>query len=126
MRNLRGFCDEWFAAWTGGDVERLVAYYAEDCFYSDPSKPRGLIGRAELRRYLAKWLPQHAEMVWTRRELHPVEGGFCVTWDARIPVAREWIEERGMDLVLLDAAGKISRNEVYFDMTRWRALLARV
>lgn len=125
MSDLRSFCDAWLAAWTGGDVDRLAAYYAEDCFYSDPTKPRGVEGREELRRYLAKWLPQYAQMVWTRRGLYPMEGGFCVTWDARIPVAGEWIEERGMDVVLLDATGRIVRNEVYFDMTAWRAKLAQ-
>lgn len=125
MRDLSRFCDEWLASWTGGDVERLAAFYADDCFYSDPTKPRGVQGRAELRRYLAKWLPQYAAMVWTRRGIYPTADGFCVTWDARIPVAGEWIEERGMDVVVLDDAGKIVRNEVYFDMTQWRALLAQ-
>lgn len=122
--DLAHFCDEWLAAWTGGDAERLAAYYADDCFYSDPTRPAGVRGRDELRRYLAKWLPQYARMVWTRRGLYATEGGFCVTWDARIPVAGQWLEERGMDLVLLDGTGRIARNEVYFDMTRWRALLA--
>ena len=125
MSPLERFCDDWLAAWTGGDVDKLASFYAASCFYSDPSKPRGVGGREELRRYLAKWLPQYAPMVWTRRAVYPIEGGFCVTWDARVPVAGEWIEERGMDLVLLDADGKIERNEVYFDMTRWREILGR-
>lgn len=125
MSDLERFCDEWLAAWTGGDVDKLAAYYAEGCFYSDPTKPRGVKGREELRRYLAKWLPQYAQMVWTRRALYPTEGGFCVTWDARIPVAGAWIEERGMDVVLLDERGLIVRNEVYFDMTAWRRSLEK-
>lgn len=125
MKDLARFCDEWFAAWTGGDVERLVGYYADDCVYSDPTKPHGLRGKEELRRYLAKWLPQHAQMVWTRRDLYPTPGGFCVTWDARIPVAGQWIQERGMDVVLLDGAQRITRNEVYFDLAAWKAALAR-
>lgn len=123
--DLERFCDEWLAAWTGGDVARLASYYAPDCVYSDPTKPAGIRGRDELARYLGKWLPEYAQMVWARRALYPTEGGFCVTWDARIPVAGSWIEERGMDVVLLDADGKIARNEVYFDMTRWRGLLAK-
>lgn len=123
--DLARFCDEWLAAWTGGDVEKLAAYYAEDCQYSDPSKPKGVRGRAELRRYLAKWLPQYAEMVWTRELLFPIEGGFAVTWTARIPVRGEWLVERGMDLVLLDEQGKIARNDVFFDMSAWREALAR-
>jgi hypothetical protein len=123
--DLARFCDEWLAAWTGGDVARLAAYYAEECVYSDPSRPKGVRGRGELARYLAKWLPQYAEMVWTREGLYPTEGGFCVTWTARIPVRGEWLTERGMDLVLLDERGLILRNEVYFDMSAWRAALAK-
>lgn len=122
--DLERFCDEWFAAWTGGDVERLLAYFADDCVYSDPSKPQGVAGKEALRRYLRKWLPMNPDMVWTRRSLHPVPGGFAVTWDATIPVAGQMLRERGMDLVLLDARGKIARNEVYFDMTAWRGALA--
>jgi len=123
VKDLAILCDEWLAAWTGGDVERLAAFYADGCFYSDPTKPKGIRGREELRRYLAKWLPEYAEMVWTREALYPVKRGFCVTWTARIPVRGTWLTERGMDLVLLDAAGKIVRNEVYFDMTAWREAL---
>lgn len=123
--DIERFCDEWLAAWTGGDVERLLAYFADDCAYSDPSRPKGVQGKADLRRYLAKWLPQYAEMVWTREGLYPTPGGFCVTWTARIPVRGQWLTERGMDLVLLDAAGKIARNDVYFDMSAWRAALVQ-
>jgi hypothetical protein len=121
--DAEAFCDAWLAAWTGGDVERLAAYYADDCVYSDPSKPKGVRGKDELRRYLAKWLPDYAQMVWTREGLFPIDGGFCVTWTARIPVRGEWLIERGMDLVLLDASGKVLRNEVYFDMSSWRTRL---
>lgn len=123
--DLEAFCDDWFRAWSGGDVERLVATFADDCFYSDPTRPQGLTGKEELRRYLQKWLPKNPDMVWTRERLYPVQGGFAVTWTARIPVAGETLVERGMDLVLLDDAGKVTRNEVYFDMTAWgRALSA--
>lgn len=121
--DLEAFCDEWFRAWTGGDVDKLVSYYAPDCFYRDPSRPDGLRGRDELRRYLLKWLPMNARMVWTRESLFPTPGGFAVTWRARIPVGEATLVERGMDLVLLDAAGRIARNEVYFDMSAWRKAL---
>lgn len=122
---LEAYCDAWFGAWSGGDVERLVATFSEDCFYSDPTKPKGIRGKDDLRRYFSKWLPQYAEMVWARRQLFPTERGFCVTWDARIPVAGRWIEERGMDLVLLDDKMRVTRNEVYFDMAAWRAAMGK-
>lgn len=122
---LEAFCDAWFRAWSGGDVERLVATFADGCQYSDPSRPEGIHGKDELRRYLAKWLPRNPDMVWTRRDLFPVEGGFAVTWTAQIPVGDATLIERGMDLVLLDDEMRVTRNEVYFDMTRWRDALLR-
>lgn len=119
---LEAFCDEWFRAWTGGGAERLVAFYAEDAVYADPARPQGIRGHGELRRYFQRLLPANPHMVWTRRELHPVEGGFTVTWTARIPVAGETLVERGMDLVMLEG-GRIARNEVYFDRVAWLARL---
>ena len=124
-RDLEDFCDAWFRDWTGGNVDKLLGWYAEECFYSDPTRPKGVTGREELRRYLLKWLPMNARMVWTRETLYPTDGGFCVTWSARIPVGDETLVERGMDVVLLDDAGQIVRNEVYFDMSAWRHALRR-
>ena len=65
-------------------------------------------------------------MVWTRRDLYAnADGaGFSVTWTARIPVAGAMLEERGMDVVLLDEEMRVTRNEVYFDMTAWRDILS--
>ena len=134
MDDLARFCDEWFAAWTGGDPEGLLAYYAEDAQYADPAKPHGIRGREALRKYFGRLLPANPDMVWTRRELFPIEGGFAVTWTARIPVGGRVVEERGCDLVWLrdgrttggaedqDATGRrvvILRNEVYFDRAAW-------
>ena len=118
MSALEGFCDEWLAAWTGGDPQRLLAHYAEDAEYADPAKPQGIRGRDALLRYFGKLLPANPDMVWTRRELFPLEGGFAVTWTARIPVGGRVVEERGCDLVWL-REGRIVRNEVYFDRAAW-------
>lgn len=120
---LEVYCDEWFRAWTGGDPDRLLEHYAEDAVYEDPARPQGIRGHGELRRYFARLLPANPDMVWTRRELRPVEGGFVVSWTARIPVGGETLVERGMDLVLL-RDGRIARNEVYFDRAAWLSKLA--
>lgn len=121
---MEAFCDAWFASWTGGDPEALLAYYAEDARYADPAKPDGIEGRAALLVYFGKLLPANPRMVWTRRELMPIDGGFAVTWTARIPVGATEVVERGCDLVWL-RGDLIVRNEVFFDLTRWRAALGR-
>lgn len=124
---MERLCDAWFEAWTGNEPERLLSFYAEDCRYVDPARPHGLRGHAELRPYFVKLLGLNPHWVWKRRELHPLahERGFVVLYEATIPIGGETLVERGMDLVLLDAAGKIARNEVFFDRARWLAMLGR-
>lgn len=121
--DLEAFCDAWLEAWTGNRPEALLAFYAEDARYSDPARPHGLKGRAELRPYFVKLLGSNPEMVWTRERLWPIAGGFVVTWTARIPVGGDVVVERGADVVLL-RDGRIAENEVYFDRSRWMAALA--
>lgn len=125
---MERLCDAWFAAWTGNEPERLLAHYAEDCRYVDPARPAGLRGHAQLRPYFVKLLAANPDWTWTRRELHPLDGqpGFAVLYEATIPIpGEETLVERGMDLVLLDATGRIARNDVFFDLSRWLARLGR-
>lgn len=126
--SLERLCDGWFAAWRGNDPERLLGHYAEDCSYVDPARPAGLRGHAQLRPYFVKLLGANPEWVWTRRELRPLAGedGFVVLYEATIPIpGQDTLVERGMDLVLLDEEGRIVRNEVFFDLSRWLARLGR-
>ena len=125
---MERLCDDWFAAWTGNQPERLLAHYSQDCSYVDPARPAGLRGHAELRPYFTKLLAANPDGVWTRRELHPLAHarGFVVLYEATIPIpGKETLVERGMDLVTLDDAGRIARNEVFFDLSRWLARLGR-
>lgn len=125
---MERLCDAWFAAWTGNEPERLLSHYSVDCSYVDPARPQGLRGHAELRPYFAKLLGRNPDWTWKRRELHPLADGrgFVVLYEATIPIpGQPTLVERGMDLVLLDAQGRITRNEVFFDLSRWLALLGK-
>lgn len=83
------------------------------------------MGRAALLAYFRRLLAANPAMVWTRERLDPVEGGFAVTWRARVPVpGGEALDLKGMDLVLL-RGGEIARNEVHFDLSRWLAKIGR-
>ncbi|MFN3842681.1 MAG: nuclear transport factor 2 family protein [Rehaibacterium terrae] len=110
---LESFCDRWLASWTGGDPDRLLAFYAHDAVYIDPAWPDGLRGHAALHGYLSRLLRLYPDWVWRREALHPVPGGFILRWRARLhPDSTH--EARGMDLIELEG-GLIVRNEVYFD-----------
>ncbi len=119
------FAQRWLPAWTGNDPERLAAFYSDDALYVDPGVPAGVRGKAELLAYFRKLLAPNPDWVWTQLEAIPMEGGFLNKWLAKIPVGARTLEIVGVCLVQLDAAGKIRRNEVYFDRTGLLAEIAR-
>ena len=119
------FAQRWLPAWTGNDPERLAAFYSEDALYVDPGIPAGARGKAELLAYFRKLLAHNPNWVWTQLEAIPMEGGFLNKWLAKIPVGAKTMEIVGVCLVQLDAAGKIRRNEVYFDRTELLAEIGR-
>jgi hypothetical protein len=119
------FAQGWLPAWTGNDPQRLAAFYAEDALYVDPGIPAGARGKAELLAYLRKLLANNPDWVWTQLEAIPLQDGFLNKWLAKIPVGAKTLEIVGVCLVQLDAAGKIRRNEVYFDRTELLAEIGR-
>ena len=119
----RSFAEQWLPAWTGNDPERLASFYSDDVFYLDPAIPRGVRGKAALTRYFRKLLAYNPEWVWTHVDGIPLEDGFLNKWRATIPVGSRTLEIDGVCSVQLDDAGKIRRNEVYFDRS---ALLAEI
>jgi hypothetical protein len=93
----------------------LASFYSEDTFYLDPAIPEGVKGKAALTAYFRRLLAYNPDWVWTQIEGIPLEDGFLNKWCATIPVGRKVVEIVGVCFVQLDGAGKIRRNEVYFD-----------
>jgi hypothetical protein len=119
------FAQRWLPAWTGNDPERLAEFYSDDALYVDPGIPAGARGKAELLEYFRKLLAHNPSWVWTQLEAIPLQDGFLNKWLAMIPVGAKTLEIVGVCLVQLDAAGKIRRNEVYFDRTELLAEIGR-
>ena len=117
--NLKIFCTEWLESWTGNRPEKLLEFYAEEAFYSDPARPEGLEGHAEIFPYFQKLLSKNPDWVWKALEIMPTEKGFTLKWQAAVPQAEKVIQLTGLDLVEMKN-GKITRNEVYFDPTPLR------
>lgn len=110
----REFASRWLPAWSGGDAERLLAFYAPDAYYSDPVMPNGVTGHDALRAYFVRLLRKNPAWAWTQRRSTPMPDGFINFWHAQIPVGGEIVEVDGVCLVQL-REGLIYRNEVYFD-----------
>lgn len=123
--NAAEFAQRWLPAWTGNDPQRLAAFYSDDALYVDPAIPAGVRGKAELLAYFRKLLAHNPNWVWTQLEAIPMEDGALNKWLARIPVGAKTLDVVGVCLVQLDAAGKIRRNEVYFDRSELLGEIAR-
>lgn len=111
----RSFCDQWLPAWTGNNPELLADFYSEDAFYLDPAVPDGVKGKPALLSYFRKLLAYNPDWVWSHLEGIPMEDGFLNKWRAVIPVGDKSLQVTGVCLVQLNDAGRIRRNEVYFD-----------
>ena len=114
-KESREFAEAWLPAWSGNNPEYLASFYSEDAFYLDPSIPDGVKGKQALTTYFRKLLAYNPNWIWKQIEGIPLEDGFLNKWRATIPVGRKVIEVVGVCFVQLDSAGKIRRNEVYFD-----------
>lgn len=122
--NLQSFCDEWLAAWTGNQPDKLLTYYTDDAFYLDPANKQGLKEQEQLRAYFTKLLKYNPDWKWEAVEIMETAKGFTLKWKATIPVGETIVTEYGLDIVEL-TDGKISRNEVYFDRVDWMKAAAK-
>jgi hypothetical protein len=120
------FAEKWLPVWSGNNPELLASFYSEDAFYLDPGIPDGVKGKSELLKYFRKLLANNPNWIWTQIEGIPMEDGFVNKWLAIIPVGPVTLEIVGVCLVQLDSAGKIRRNEVYFDRTGLLTEIARL
>jgi ketosteroid isomerase-like protein len=125
VSEARAFAQKWLPAWNGNNPELLVSFYSEDAFYLDPAIPGGIKGRPALLAYFRKLLGYNPNWVWTQLEAIPLEDGFLNKWLAKIPVGSKTVDVVGVCLVQLDGAGKIRRNEVYFDRNDLLSEIAR-
>jgi SnoaL-like domain len=110
------FAAAWLPAWTGDEPERLISFYTEDAFYSDPHLPNGITGRSALLAYFTRLLHHNPAWVWSQTASEPMKDGFVNHWRAEIPTGSQTVTVTGVCLVVL-RDGFIARNEVFFDRT---------
>ncbi len=124
-QDLVTFCKEWLNAWTGNNPAELIKFYDEHANYRDPGNILGLKGHKEILPYFEKLLASNPDWIWEEEELYPTVKGFIIKWKAKIPVGEEEVLEYGMDIVEMKK-GKITRNEVFFDRTKFLSALRKI
>ena len=120
----RAFAEKWLPAWTGNEPERLVAFYTDDAFYSDPAIPDGVHGRKALLAYFRRLLAANPRWVWRHEGSVPLADGFLNHWRATIPVGEEVVEAAGVCSVQLRGE-RIYANRVFFDRSELLAAIRR-
>jgi len=107
----------WYPAWVGGEpiVETLVALFAKDGVYIDPSIPGGAKGHDELRAFFKKELGANPNMKFRTAGLYPTEKGFVLNWVGKIPVGDRVVTLPGADIIEFNKDGKLTRVEEFFD-----------
>lgn len=110
----RAFAERWLPAWTGGDPERLAAFYTDDLSYIDPTSRGRLSGKGPFLAYMAKLLAANPDWVWRHDEAIPMEDGFLNHWTVTAPVGDRLVTCKGVCSVQL-RDGLIYRNDVFFD-----------
>jgi hypothetical protein len=113
-KQAREFASRWLPAWTGNEPQRLADFYTDDLFYSDPTIPRGLVGKRAFIRHLSKLLANNPDWVWTHGAGIPLQDGFLNKWRLKAPVGDNVLSCRGVCTVQM-RENLIYRNEVYFD-----------
>ncbi len=110
------FNDDWLAAWSALDADRVAAFYAEDARYFDQQLADGIKGRAALLEYLRPMFAAVPSMRYESDAVWPIEGGFCGRWYCTIDLGDGKPQRmRGFDLALLQG-DEIVHNEVYTQM----------
>lgn len=125
VAEARQFAEKWLPAWSGNNPELLASFYSEDALYIDPGVPDGVRGKPALLSYFRKLLGHNPNWVWSQIEAIPLEDGFLNKWRAEIPVGSTTLNLVGVCLVQFDNAGKIRRNEVYFDRSDLLTAIAK-
>lgn len=124
MKEALDFCSKWLPNWSGNNPDALVRFYSENAFYRDPANTKGLKGHSQILPYFKKLLAANPNWKWEAVEIFPTDKGFIVKWNATIPVGSEIFAENGMDIVEIEG-GKVTRNEVYFDRSKWLEVLRK-
>ncbi|MDX2234972.1 MAG: nuclear transport factor 2 family protein [Hyphomonadaceae bacterium] len=109
------FADRWYAAWNAHDLDRIMAFYAEDVEFSSPYiaalgfAADGVVsGKPWLRDYFSRALARAPDLTFTPESL-------CVGARGHTLIYRNHRGERAAEHHVLNAARLIVRAEATYE-----------
>ena len=132
----QGFLDAWGEAWSCGDPEALLPFYAADARYVDVGNNLTVIGHDGLRRFYGWMLAFAPDSKVVFADAHGDDGGFAARWtwsgtaagrlkvDEHVyPATGAFFSVPGVAFCTLADDGTIASHEDYYDM---RAVLSQL
>jgi steroid delta-isomerase-like uncharacterized protein len=131
-----GFLRAWGEAWSGGDPETLLPFYAADARYADVGNNLTVTGHDDIRRFYGWMLAFSADSRVVFDAAHGDGAGFAARWvwsgtatgplkvGGRLyPATEAHFSVPGVAFCTLAAGGEIASHEDYYDM---RAVLEQL
>jgi steroid delta-isomerase-like uncharacterized protein len=127
MSTNRELLDRYVELYNAGDLDGVIGLYAED---SVQGMPDGVFkGKPAIRERLAQELEGFSEVHHTVRSFVEQGDAFCDEWTfagthsapfplpdgGELPATGKRVEIRGMEIVRVNADGKIVLNTLYYD-----------
>jgi limonene-1,2-epoxide hydrolase len=111
---------DFIAAWNANDVERIMAFLSDDCFYHNiPMEP--MKGATAIRAFIGGFSGMASEIDWVVHHIAAGADGAVLTERTdRFLIGEKWMEILVMGVFEL-ADGKITAWRDYFDLAQMQA-----
>ncbi len=106
---------DFIAAWNANDVERIMGFIAEDCFYHNiPMEP--MQGAEAIRGFIQGFAAMASQIDWVVHHIaEGADGSVLSERTDRFLIGDDWLEIRVMGTMEF-ASGKLTAWRDYFDL----------
>ena len=117
--------NDWLAAWSKSDIERVASFYADKIEYRDSTIKQGIFNKKDLIKYLKAVFKAWPSQQWAPTKImpHAVEGAFSVEYEFEFANDKTAIKGWGIDRIEFKD-DKIILNHVYLNAQNWGKWIA--
>ena len=108
----------WEEGWNGGDLDVIMAPFADDVVFSSTYSREDIVGYDALRDYCAAALERSGDVRYTLHDTYVGTETVILVYTCHLPVG----DKPGTDLMRVNGDGKVIewRSHYTSDPTRWR------
>jgi hypothetical protein len=115
---LQSLARHWDDGWNGGNLEVIMAPFAEDVVFSSTFSQRDIVGYDSLREYCAAALERSGDVRYTLHDVYSSTETVILVYTCHLPTG----DRPGADLMRVNGDGKVVewRSHYTSDPTKWR------